>query len=157
MIALLQRVSQAAVSVEGKEISRIGNGVVVLLGVFTGDTQEDARFLAHKTANLRIFDDMDGSMNYSLIDIGGEALSISQFTLCANARKGRRPSFSQAMNPNDAEKLYELFCEELAAQGVNVGRGIFGGEMDVEIHNDGPVTIILNSRESRRLNIKEGV
>ena len=155
MIALVQRVSRAAVSIESKEISRIGRGMVVLLGVFADDVPKDARFLAQKAANLRIFDDEAGAMNLSLKEIDGEALSISQFTLCANPRKGRRPSFAKAMEPIGAKRLYELFCDELADQTVRVERGVFGENMSVEIFNDGPVTIILNSRESRRLNIKE--
>jgi len=143
------------VTVDGREISRIGRGLVVLLGVFDDDTESDATFLAEKTTSLRIFDDAAGNMNLSLIDVGGEALCISQFTLCANARKGRRPSFSKAMPPHEAERLYELFCEQLAMLGVPVFKGVFGAEMSVEIVNDGPVTIILNSRETRRQNHRD--
>ncbi len=155
MIAVLQRVKSASVSVGGETVGEIGRGLVILLGVFDDDNQDDVRFLAQKCVNLRIFADEDDAMNLSLLDIGGEALSISQFTLCANARKGRRPSFAKAMAPEPANELYELFCRELEAAGVNVEKGIFGARMLVNIANDGPVTILLNSRESRRGNVKE--
>ncbi|MCK5832346.1 D-tyrosyl-tRNA(Tyr) deacylase [bacterium] len=154
MIALLQRVNSGSVSVNSEIISHIYKGLVVFLGVFDGDSFEDAKFLAEKTANLRIFDDSEGIMNLSLLDCGGEALCVSQFTLCANARKGRRPSFSYAMPPEPAEKLYNSFCEELALIGITTQKGLFGAHMLVDIKNDGPVTIILNSKETRRGNLK---
>jgi len=152
MIALLQRVSSASVDVEGITRGEIGSGIVVFLGVFHDDTDEDAEFLARKCHELRIFNDGDGEMNSSLRDVGGSILAVSQFTLCANARKGRRPSFSSAMKPKDAEELYNLFCEEIERTGIRVERGVFGADMKVRLVNDGPVTIILNSRETRRGN-----
>ncbi len=155
MIALIQRVAQASVSVDAREISRIGRGLLILLGVFTNDTKDDANFLAEKAVNLRIFDDDCGVMNLSLLETGGEALCVSQFTLCANTRKGRRPSFSNAMKPDEAEKLYNAFCDEVEKHGIRTARGLFGATMAVELINDGPVTVILNSRETRRLNDRD--
>ncbi len=152
MIALLQRVSSASVDVEGVTRGEIGAGIVVLLGVFHDDTAEDAVFLAAKCPELRVFNDGDGVMNLSLRDIGGSILAVSQFTLCANARKGRRPSFSGAMEPKGAEELYNLFCGEIEKNDIRVERGVFGADMKVRLVNDGPVTIILNSRETRRGN-----
>ena len=154
MIALLQRVISASVDVDGVTCGEIGTGIVVFLGVFDDDTSEDVNFLARKCPELRIFADAEGIMNLSLRDVGGSILAVSQFTLCANARKGRRPSFSSAMAPSDAEKLYELFCTEIAESGIRVEKGVFGADMKVNIINDGPVTIILNSRETRRGNLK---
>lgn len=153
VITVLQRVSSASVEVEGITVGKIGIGLVVLLGVYEDDTLEDVAFLSNKCPNLRIFGDENGAMNLSLLDIGGEILAISQFTLCANARKGRRPSFDSAMPPDEANNLYELFCAELERNGVHVERGVFGTKMTVRIVNEGPVTIILNSRETRRGNI----
>ncbi len=147
VIALLQRVKNALVTVDNKTVGKIGRGLVILLGVFENDTETDAIFLAVKCANLRIFEDDTGAMNLSLLDINGEALAISQFTLCANARKGRRPSFSKAMAPEPANELYERFCAELEKTGIHVEKGIFGARMLVNIVNDGPVTILLDSRE----------
>lgn len=154
MIAVLQRVSSASVEVNNDIVADIGKGLVVLLGVFDDDTAEDAEFLAYKCPNLRIFNDEDDAMNLSLKDVGGSILAISQFTLCANARKGRRPSFASAMAPEPANQLYELFCEKIKKNGVEVEKGVFGAKMSVNIVNEGPVTIILNSKESRRGNIK---
>jgi D-tyrosyl-tRNA(Tyr) deacylase len=143
MRALIQRVSSAAVKVAGKEVARIGKGVVVLLGVGQKDSEAQAQYLAEKIANLRIFDDADGKMNLSLIDVGGEALVVSQFTLYADSGKGRRPSFVEAAAPDIAEPLVVRFAELLAVQGISTQTGVFGAHMHVEIHNDGPVTIWL--------------
>ncbi|HEY9720557.1 MAG TPA: D-aminoacyl-tRNA deacylase [Oscillatoriaceae cyanobacterium] len=143
MRALLQRVSQGSVSVEGEVLGRIGRGYVVLLGVGPNDTPAEADWLAQKIADLRLFADAEGKMNRSLADIGGEVLVVSQFTLYADARKGRRPSFTDAAPPAIAIPLYEHFVAKLRALGFTVGTGRFGADMRVEIHNDGPVTIWL--------------
>jgi D-tyrosyl-tRNA(Tyr) deacylase len=146
MIALVQRVRRSSVTVEGKEVARIGPGMTVLLGVFREDTEEEIDRLLKKLPHLRIFADEEGKMNRSLVEIGGEAMVVSQFTLAGSLKKGRRPSFDRAMPPAEAERLYERFCEELE-RFVPVQRGIFGAMMEVEILNDGPVTFILDSRE----------
>jgi D-tyrosyl-tRNA(Tyr) deacylase len=143
MRALVQRVSQAAVSVEGEIVGQIGRGVVVLVGVTHGDTEEQAEWLARKIGALRIFEDSAGKMNAGLLDVDGAALVISQFTLYANARKGRRPSFTDAALPEVAEPLVDHFAQTLRSHGVPVETGVFGAYMQVEIHNDGPVTILL--------------
>jgi D-tyrosyl-tRNA(Tyr) deacylase len=140
---VVQRVRQAKVSVDGETVAAIGPGVVVLVGVTHTDTDEAARWLAQKVAGLRIFEDAEGKMNAGLLDVGGQALVVSQFTLYADARRGRRPSFTDAAPPEVAEPLVRRFAEELAAAGVPVQTGIFGAHMLVEIHNDGPVTILL--------------
>lgn len=147
MKALLQRVSAASVSVAGEVVGRIGQGVVVFVGVAHGDTEKDARYLAQRTANLRLFSDQAGKFNLSALDIGGELLVVSQFTLLADTRKGRRPSFTDAAPPAQAEELFELFVGEARATGLRVETGRFQQHMQVEIHNDGPVTILLDSRE----------
>jgi D-tyrosyl-tRNA(Tyr) deacylase len=141
--ALVQRVKYGKVSVEAQTTAEIGKGVVILLGVGHGDSEEQAAFLSEKIANLRIFEDAEGKMNLSLLDIKGEAIVVSQFTLYADARKGRRPSFTDAALPEVARPLVDRFAELLRAQGIPTGQGIFGAEMLVEIHNDGPVTIWL--------------
>jgi D-tyrosyl-tRNA(Tyr) deacylase len=141
--AVVQRVSRASVSVDGQIVGQIGRGVVVLVGVTHGDTQEQADWLASKIAGLRIFEDCEGKMSAGLLDVGGAALVISQFTLYADARKGRRPSFTDAALPGMAEPLVAHFAQALRAQGVAVATGVFGARMLVEIHNDGPVTILL--------------
>ena len=143
MRALLQRVSKAQVTVESEVISRIGKGLVVLLGVGHGDGVEQAAFLAEKVANLRIFEDNQGKTNLSVLDVKGEAMVVSQFTLYADARKGRRPSFTGAALPEVAEPLVDRFAELLREHGVPTQTGKFGAHMEVEIHNDGPVTIWL--------------
>ena len=147
MIAVIQRVSRAQVSVEGKVVGRIGSGFVVLLGVAKEDSAEDAAYLARRTAELRIFPDDEHNMNRSLTEVGGSALVVSQFTLLADTRKGRRPSFVDAAPPELADVLYLLYCDELTQRGVPAQRGVFGAMMDVELVNDGPVTIILRSKE----------
>ncbi len=143
MRIVVQRVRQASVAVDGRVVAAIGPGVVVLVGVTHTDTEEQARWLAQKVAGLRIFEDAEGKLNLGLLDIGGSALVVSQFTLYADARKGRRPSFTDAAPPEVAEPLVQCFAEELAAAGVPVQTGVFGAYMLVEIHNDGPVTILL--------------
>jgi D-tyrosyl-tRNA(Tyr) deacylase len=143
MRALLQRVRQASVSVGGKVVGQIGHGYVILLGVGHGDSPEQAAWLANKIAGLRVFEDDEGKFNLSIQDVGGSALVVSQFTLFADARKGRRPSFVDAALPEVAEPLIEHFAELLRAEGVPVEIGVFGAQMLVEIHNDGPVTIWL--------------
>jgi D-tyrosyl-tRNA(Tyr) deacylase len=143
MRVLLQRVKYGKVSVEGKTIAEIGKGMVILVGVGHDDSEAQATFLAEKIANLRIFEDTKGKMNLSLADVKGEAIVVSQFTLYADARRGRRPSFTDAALPELARPLVDRFAELLRAQGISTGQGIFGAEMLVEIHNDGPVTIWL--------------
>ena len=143
MRLLIQRVSRASVAVEGQTISRIGQGLVVLLGIGHDDGEEQVTFLAEKTANLRIFEDEQGKTNLSILDVKGEAIVVSQFTLYADTRKGRRPSFIDAALPNVAEPLVDRFVELLRRHGVPTQTGKFGEHMHVEIHNDGPVTIWL--------------
>ena len=147
MKALLQRVGGATVSVSGEVVGRIDRGLVVFLGVAGGDTEKDARYLAQKTVNLRIFADATGRFNLSSRDVQGELLVVSQFTLMADTRKGRRPSFIEAAQPDQAEELFERFIAEVRLSGLNVATGRFQAYMQVEIHNDGPVTIMLDSRD----------
>jgi D-tyrosyl-tRNA(Tyr) deacylase len=144
MRVLIQRVSQARVRVDDQCVAAIQRGLVILLGIGAEDTEEQARFLAEKVAGLRIFEDPQGKFNLSLREIWGEALVVSQFTLYADASKGRRPSFSAAAAPELAAPLVEKFCQLLRAEGVPTRTGIFGARMQVEIHNDGPVTIWLD-------------
>ena len=147
MRLVIQRVLEAAVSIDGREVSRIGKGLLVLVGVEEGDTPGECSWLVGKTAALRIFDDENGVMNRSVTDIGGEVLAVSQFTLTASTRKGNRPSYIRAAGHDLAVPMYEKYCEELsAAIGKPVGRGVFGADMKVSLINDGPVTIIIDSR-----------
>lgn len=143
MRVLLQRVSQASVTVEGEVVGRIEQGFVALVGVTHTDTAEEATWLANKVAGLRVFEDEEGKMNRSVADVGGSLLVISQFTLYGDARKGRRPSFINAARPEAAEPLVTFFADKLREQGFQVETGVFGAMMLVEIHNDGPVTIML--------------
>jgi len=140
--AVVQRVSRAEVRVAGEVTGRIGRGLVVLLGVATGDTDEDAQALAGKIAKLRIFPSEERPIDRSVLDVHGEALVVSQFTLLADTSKGNRPSFLGAARPDEAERLYGRFCDCLRTQGVTVATGRFGAMMDVELVNDGPVTIV---------------
>jgi len=145
--ALLQRVTGASVRVAGEVVGRIGSGLVVFVGVANEDTEKDAQYLAQKIVNLRIFADEEGKFNLSALDIKGELLLVSQFTLMADTRKGRRPSFVEAAPPAQAEELFNYFVEQASAAGLKVATGRFQQYMQVEIHNDGPVTILLDSRE----------
>ena len=147
MRAVVQRVTEGNVTVENQVTGSIGNGFVVLLGVEDTDTEKDADYLADKIVGLRVFEDADDKMNLSLQDVGGEMLVISQFTLLADARKGRRPNFVKAARPEMAKKLYDYFVEKVKAQGIRVGEGVFQAHMLVRIHNDGPVTILLDSNK----------
>jgi len=143
MRLVIQRVKQASVSVDGKVVGQCGQGLCILAGVRVGDTEAEAKWLAQKVAALRVFEDDEGKMNRSVIDVGGSALAVSQFTLYADARKGRRPSFIDAELPDRAEPLVMKLVEYLRAEGVPTETGVFGAMMLVEIHNDGPVTIVL--------------
>ncbi len=143
MRTVIQRVSHGSVSVDGKRVSETGPGLVILVGVGKGDGEPQADWLAEKIANLRIFEDEAGKMNRSVIEAGGSALVVSQFTLYANTEKGRRPSFIEAALPEEAEPLVAYFAKRLQFHGVPVQTGIFRADMLVEIHNDGPVTILL--------------
>jgi len=145
MRAVIQRVLEAKVEVGGQVVGRIGKGLLVYLGVGKGDGEKDAEFMAEKLANLRIFADEAGKMNVSVRDVGGGILLVSNFTLHGDCRKGRRPGFDGAAEPEPAEKLYEKAAELIAAQGVPVGKGVFGGYMHVSSINDGPVTFLLDS------------
>ena len=147
MKVLLQRVTGASVSVAGETVGKIGRGLVVFVGVAGGDTEKDAQYLAQKTVSLRIFADEAGRFNLSALDIKGELLVVSQFTLLADTRKGRRPGFAGAAPPAQAEVLFERFVAEACASGLKVETGRFQQYMQVEIHNDGPVTILLDSRD----------
>ncbi len=146
MKALLQRVTRASVSVAGEVVGRIDRGLMVFVGVASGDTEKDAQYLAQKTVSLRIFSDEEGRFNLSALDIKGELLVVSQFTLLADTRKGRRPSFIEAAPPAQAEEIFERFVEQARATGLRVETGRFQQYMQVEIHNDGPVTILLDSK-----------
>ncbi len=145
MRAVIQRVHRASVSVDGNEIAAIGQGLLVFLGVGEGDSEKDADYLAGKTAALRVFEDDDGRMNRSLIEVGGAALVVSQFTLLGDCRKGRRPSFVAAAAPDPAERLYEHYVALLRGMSVKTSMGVFGAMMDVELVNDGPVTLLIDS------------
>ncbi len=147
MKALLQRVIRASVSIAGEVVGRVDRGLVVFVGVASGDTEKDAQYLAQKTANLRIFADDEGRFNLSTLNVSGELLVVSQFTLLADTKKGRRPSFTSAAAPAQAEELFERFITAVRNTGLKVETGRFQQYMQVEIHNDGPVTILLDSRD----------
>ena len=147
MRAVVQRVSSASVLVEGKVTGEIGAGLCVLVGVGQGDAEEDARWLAGKVVDLRIFEDEQGKMNRSVLDVRGGVLAISQFTLFGDARKGARPGFVDAARPELAQPLYARFCEVVRARGVPVGEGVFRATMQVRIVNEGPVTLLLDSKK----------
>jgi|LSQX01.1.fsa_nt_gb D-tyrosyl-tRNA(Tyr) deacylase len=146
--AVVQRVTEASVSVEGEVVGSIGHGLVVLLGVSEEDGPDDVRYMVDKIPYLRIFDDDEGKLNLSLLDVGGSMLAISQFTLYGDCRRGRRPSFTDAASPEDANSLYEEFIRGVRAMGVPVETGIFRAEMDVCLTNHGPVTILIDSGKS---------
>ncbi len=151
MKAVIQRVKHARVDVDGASVGEIGEGYLVLVGVMENDTDEDARILARKTASLRIFTDEDDKMNRSVLDIDGEVLAVSQFTLCADVKKGNRPSFINSAAPDEADRLYELYCSELLANGVRkVEKGVFGAHMEVSLLNNGPVTILYDTEIWRK-------
>ena len=147
MRIVIQRVRNASVSIDNMPVSSIGMGLLVLVGVENGDTEDDVRWLVGKTVGLRIFDDGDGVMNRSVLDVGGDVLAVSQFTLTASTRRGNRPSYIRAAGHETAVPLYEKYCEAVSeALGRPVGRGVFGADMQVSLLNDGPVTIIIDSR-----------
>ena len=147
MKALLQRVDRASVTVGGNVTGSIGTGLCVFLGVAEGDTQKDIAWLADKIVNLRIFDDGSGKMNRSVMDEKGEILVVSQFTLCGDCKRGRRPSWTNAAEPTEANRMYEKFVGEIESRGVVAATGVFQALMKVEICNDGPVTLMIDSRE----------
>ena len=144
MRALIQRVTSASVKVDGEIVGKIGKGFLVFLGIYEEDTEEKIEKLTKKIVNLRIFNDENDKMNLSIKDVKGEILLISQFTLCADTRKGNRPSFVSAKNPKDANKIYEKIIESIRNENIIVEKGIFGADMKVELLNDGPVTILLD-------------
>ncbi|MBR2447372.1 MAG: D-tyrosyl-tRNA(Tyr) deacylase [Clostridia bacterium] len=151
MKAVIQRVSEASVSVDGKIVGSCNKGYMILFGAVDGDTPADIDVLAQKTVNLRVFSDENDKMNKSILDIDGEALVISQFTLAADVKKGNRPSFSMALEPKLAEEYYDIFCEKLQSLGVkSVAKGIFGADMKVSLTNDGPVTILYDTEIWRK-------
>lgn len=150
MLACIQRVSRAKVTVGGETTGEIERGFLVLLGVAHGDAEADADALAKKVVGLRVFEDAEGKMNLALADVGGGMLVVSQFTLLGDCRKGRRPSFSGAAPPEEANRLYEYFVQQVAGQGIPTATGRFAAMMDVELVNDGPVTLIIDSRDLAR-------
>ena len=151
MKAVIQRVSKASVTVDGELISEIGKGYLILLGVMDDDNESDAEVIARKTSNLRVFEDEDGKMNLDIQNVDGEILAVSQFTLCADVKKGNRPSFAHSAHPDRANELYEYFCDKLLENGVkSVKKGVFGADMKVELLNDGPVTILYDSETWRK-------
>jgi len=143
MKALVQRVTYATVKIEGKTVGQIDEGLLVFLGIQKGDRKEVADFLSKKICNLRVFEDENGKMNKSLLDINGQMLIVSQFTLCADTSRGNRPGFENAALPDEAKKMYEYFSEKVRALGVDAQNGMFGADMKVELLNDGPVTIMI--------------
>jgi D-aminoacyl-tRNA deacylase len=145
MRAVIQRVTRSGVQVGGEQVARISAGLLVLLGVADGDATPQADYLADKIVNLRVFEDQDGKMNRSLLDTGGEMLVVSQFTLLGDCRKGRRPSFTGAAQPEEASRLYEYFVDRVRSLGIRVQTGRFGAMMQVDLTNDGPVTFVLES------------
>ena len=150
MRAVIQRVTKSSVTVDDKIQGETKQGLVVLLGVKNGDDEAAASYLANKIVNLRIFEDEDGKFNLSALDVNAGILAISQFTLYADCRRGRRPGFSDAAHPEISKPLYDKFVRYLKESGLHVGEGIFGAHMDVEIHNDGPVTIVIDSEDKTR-------
>lgn len=145
MRAVIQRVSQASVQVDGVVVGEIGRGFLVLLGITHSDGEAEALWLAKKIAGLRLFEDAEGKLNWGLADVGGGVLAVSQFTLYGNAAKGRRPSFTEAARPEQAQPLYEYFCAALRGEGIEVAQGLFQAHMQVALVNDGPVTLVLET------------
>jgi D-aminoacyl-tRNA deacylase len=150
MRAVVQRVSEASVHVAGQVQGRCADGLLILLGVAVGDSEQAAARLAARVARLRVFENESGRFDLSLLDVKGEALVVSQFTLLADTSKGNRPSFTRAAPPDEAERLYERFCDELRRLGVQVATGVFGAKMEVALVNDGPVTVVLEVGEDER-------
>ena len=151
MKAVIQRVSEASVTVDGEFVSKIDKGYLILLGVMDDDTEYDADVLAKKTSTLRVFEDDEGKMNLDIQNVDGEVLAVSQFTLCADVKKGNRPSFIRSAHPDRANELYEYFCNKLLENGVkSVKKGVFGADMKVKLLNDGPVTILYDSEMWRK-------
>lgn len=148
MRAVIQRVAAAHVEVAGDTVGAVGRGLLVLIGVARGDSAADAEYLAEKTAGLRIFEDHQGKMNLALGEVGGEVLAVSQFTLLGDCRKGRRPGFTEAAEPGRADALYNAYVAALRARGLRVATGVFRAEMQVHLVNDGPVTLLLDSRKA---------
>ena len=146
MIAVIQRVSRASVIVNSKQITKINNGLLILLGVMSNDDEADCEYLYNKITNFRIFNDANNKMNLSIKDINGEVLIVSQFTLCGDWQKGRRPSFVNAATPKRGEELYNLFIERMASDNIPIRTGVFGAMMEVSLINDGPVTFVLDSK-----------
>lgn len=146
MKVVLQRVQQASVNVQEKVVGKIGRGICLLVGIEKGDTEKDARYVSQKVVELRIFPDEEGKMNMSILDVGGEVLAVSQFTLAGSVKKGRRPSFDKSEEPHKAKELFDHFVEFIREKGVKVETGIFGAMMDVHLINDGPVTLILEGK-----------
>lgn len=146
MRAVIQRVKESSVAIDGRTVGRSARGLMVLIGVEDGDTDKDLAYVADKVPNLRIFEDENGKMNRSLMDLGGQILAISQFTLLGDARTGRRPSFTAAARPDTAVPMYEALVEKWRSLGIHVETGVFGADMQVSLINDGPVTILLDSR-----------
>lgn len=150
MKVVIQRVSNASVEVDGNTVGKIGKGFLLFVGVVNGDTEAEAVLVAEKISKMRIFEDENGKMNLSLNDVGGSILSISQFTLCADCRRGNRPDYMDAAPPKEADGLYRFFNKYLEDKGITVEKGIFGADMKVSLLNDGPVTIILDSNELKK-------
>ncbi len=147
MRAVVQRVNKAKVIVDNETVSQIGKGLLILIGACENDTQADIKYIINKTVNLRVFADENANMNLSVKDVGGEILAVSQFTLCGDCRKGRRPSFSDAMKPDKAKELFDKLLQEYKQRGFDVKTGVFGAMMDVELVNSGPVTLLIDSEK----------
>ena len=147
MRAVIQRVSESSVTVDGAVVGAIGMGLLVLLGVEEGDTEKETQYMIDKILGLRIFEDTEGKMNHSIQEVSGELLAVSQFTLLGDARKGRRPSYSNAARPEEANRLYELFVKGIREKGTKVETGVFQADMKVSLVNDGPVTLLLDSQK----------
>ena len=150
MRVVIQRVTEASVKVDGKTVGEIGKGFLILVGVAKGDVEDDSVAMAEKISKMRIFEDENGKMNLSLFDVGGSVLAVSQFTLCADCRRGNRPDYMNAAPPIEANRLYELFVSEMRKKGIKTETGVFGADMKVSLLNDGPVTIVLDSEELKK-------